>query len=220
MAQPTVNPPLDIAALKREARRKGTSPERLLELAEMEPELAREVARSPNTSPEVLAQLTELYFQDTSILELLARNPHTPLGTLEQLVNKVPNWVAFNKAAPESLLRRMAVHSDPEVRQAVLFNKSAPLDVAQTLLLDSELQSDPLVIGQMGVLMAYGIGRQVNKNMLFRAMTLTDFIPVEAALALAQHLNPDIRQALLQHSEKIAASVRPQIVSQLQGKTP
>ena len=94
----------DLAALKREARRKGTPPERLLELARMGPELAREVARSDNTLPDILARLVNIQPDDLPTLQKVAANKRTPAQTLTELAAhpqaEVVWWAAGNPATP------------------------------------------------------------------------------------------------------------------------
>lgn len=184
----------------------------------MGPELAWEIVRSVNTPPKVLAQLTEIYAHDVRLLEKIATHQNTSAETLNFLAKEVPWAVAVNRNASASLLRYLSNHPNSYVYDAVLYNPSAPKDVIERL---NELKDTrPKAATPREVLELYSKGSKYFDDFLLRNMERTDLIPAEAALALAQHPNPDIRQTLLQHSEKIAMSVRPQIVSQLQGKTP
>ncbi|MFC6592972.1 hypothetical protein ACFP81_13825 [Deinococcus lacus] len=209
---------LDLAALKREARKEGTPPERLLELAEMGPELAGEILRSINTPPEVLERLAVLYSEDEKILEKVAAHVNTPVPTLTMLAQKVPWSVAWNRATPTALLRQLAKHPNSSVRDRVEFNPSTPSDIKQALARVRE--SLPLSLKPREILELYSKGKKYFDDFLLRNIEPSDIIPAEAALALAQHPNPEIRQALLQHSDKVAEAVRSQIVQQLQGETP
>lgn len=205
-------------ALKREARRKGTPPERLLELAKMGPELTREIVRSNNTSPEILAQLVEIYPDDEFILRRIAEHQNTSAETLKLLAAKLPWSVARNRNAPTSLLRQLSKHPNSSVYEAVLYNPSTPVDVVEQLT--KILESRPQTLAPREVLVQYGKGTKYFDDFLLRNIERADLIPAEAALSLSQHPNPEIHEALLQNAEKITASVRSQIISQLQGETP
>ena len=211
---------LDLTFLKREARKKGTPATRLLELAGMGPELARQVARSDNTPPDVLARLAA--HDDTTTVKVVAANPHTPGPTLARLASHpeplVVLKVACNSSTPEATIRELARHPKKNIRQGVACNRAAPLDVLVGLRDD---HAGPTMDG-LTTLSRYGgnawvVPQDYPEAALHRAVTLTDLIPAEAAQRLAGHPSPAIRQLLLLHGEKIASSVRTQILKQLEG---
>lgn len=212
--------PEELKALKREARKKGTSAARLLELAGLGPELSREVAKSENTPPEILAQLAQS--ADAGTLQRVAANPHTPSQTLATLAKrsntKIVLNVACNKSTPETILRQLSDHPKQNIRRGVTANAAAPLD----LLLKLRAENDHLVYGALKTLVQYGDNSPApnldfSEDQLLRAVALTDLIPAGTALRLAQHPSPEIRQALAENVDKIALSVRPQF---LKGATP
>ncbi|MGX9687008.1 hypothetical protein ACTQ9L_07660 [Deinococcus wulumuqiensis] len=253
----------DLAALKREARRKGTPPERLLELARMGPELAREVARSDNTLPDILARLVNIQPDDLPTLQKVAANKRTPAQTLTELAAhpqaEVVWWAAGNPATPLACLEALTEHPAPKVRSWLVSNPVMPLSVlvrwqhefphliriplnsctvgkappvhpyrririfSYSHLLGLNLKL-PDSIGirmtyqALKTLVEYGEGAEFSAEELTRALILTDLIPAPAALRLLPF--PEFHRTLLQNADKIAASVRPQILAQLQGGTP
>ncbi|WP_291430537.1 hypothetical protein [Deinococcus sp.] len=117
-------------ALKREARKQGTSAVRLLQLAALGPELTREVARGQHSPPHLLQALAS--HPDTLTVEAVASNPHTPPQTLEDLSLKntaLAKKVAHNKSTPEATLERLGKSQSDQIREAVSFNPSTPLHV-------------------------------------------------------------------------------------------
>lgn len=208
----------DLAALKREARRKGTPPERLLELARMRPALAREVARGDNTPPELLAQLVRIQPDDVPTLQKVAANKRTPAQTLVELAShpqaEVVWWVAGNPATPLACLEALTEHPAPKVRSWLVSNPVMPLSV----LVRWQHEFPHLTYQALKTLVEYGEEAEFAAEELTRALTLTDLIPAPAASRLLDF--PELRRTLLQNADKIAASVRSQIVSQLEGETP
>lgn len=208
----------DLAALKREARRKGTPPERLLELARMGPELAREVARSDNTLPDILARLVNIQPDDLPTLQKVAANKRTPAQTLTELAAhpqaEVVWWAAGNPATPLACLEALTEHPAPKVRSWLVSNPVMPLSV----LVRWQHEFPHLTYQALKTLVEYGEGAEFSAEELTRALILTDLIPAPAALRLLPF--PEFHRTLLQNTDKIAASVRPQILAQLQGETP
>lgn len=119
----------DLASLKREARLKSTSAGRLLELAALDPQLSRSVAKSKYASADVLEQLSRS--GDMPTRRAVAANPVAPLGLLEKLA-KDHQWtvlkaVATNPSTPEHLLMLLASHKRDSVRQSLFARSGLPL---------------------------------------------------------------------------------------------
>ena len=74
--------------LKQEAENENTSGDRLAELAQISTELARVVAKNPNTPSEVLRSLSES--DDTATRQNVAGNPNTPTNVLWKLGEEFP----------------------------------------------------------------------------------------------------------------------------------
>ncbi|MCY1704312.1 hypothetical protein [Deinococcus sp. SL84] len=112
---------LDLTALKREARRKGTPPERLLELAGIGPVIARAVAASKYVVPEILVQLAES--EDWVTRARVAHHRRTPLETLEKLAQDGEGGVLRNLLQNDRLplctLSTLAAHPNELVHEGV-----------------------------------------------------------------------------------------------------
>lgn len=203
-------------ALKREARKQGTSPERRLELAALGPELAREVARAQHTPPEVLARLADT--DDLPTLERLAANKRTPPEVLLRLAScvhwEVVWWVAQNPGTPLAALEALTGHPSAQVRQWLAANPAMPLP----LLIRLREESLALTYEALKTLVEYGEGAAVDEARLLRAVTLTELIPAPTALRLLASVqwHPLLRE----QAGRIALSVRPDILALLQGGTP
>lgn len=213
---------LDWKALKREARKQGTSAERLAELVALGPELSREVARGQHTPPYVLQALAA--HPDPLTVEAVASNPHTPPQILEGLSLEnaaLAKKVAHNKSTPASTLERLGNSQSDQIREAVSYNPSTPLHVLLILRDDpNSAVSDHLLLRSMGLLDLYGKTRDVPAETLVRAMALTDLIPAEAAARLSECADPDVQLGLLENIDKVALSVRNEIRQRLPSKEP
>ncbi|MFN4250292.1 hypothetical protein [Deinococcus sp.] len=213
---------LDWKALKREARKQGTSAERLAELVARGPELSREVARGQHTPPQLLQALAS--HPDPLTVEAVASNPHTPPQILEALSLKntaLAKKVAHNKSTPGSTLERLGKSQSDQIREAVSFNPSAPLHVLLMLRDDPNAAvSDHLLLRSMGLLDLYGKAKDVPAEKLVRAMALTDLIPAEAAGQLSECSDPHVQLGLLENIDKVALSVRNEIRQRLLSKEP
>lgn len=179
-------------------------------------ELAREVARSQNTPPEVLAQLADT--DDLGTLERLAANKHTPPQTLARLATcahwEVVQWVAGNPMTPLEVLEAFISHPSVRVRGMLADNPAAPLRVLVRL----RDESSALNYDALKTLIEYGEGAEFDDSQLLRAISLTELIPAPAALRLLETAR--WHPLLLERVGVIALSVRPEILTRLQGVTP
>ena len=182
----------------------------------MGPELAREVARSGNTPPAVLARLA--VSEDLQTVQKVAASKRTPPEILTQLAAhpraEVVWWVAQNPATPLTCLEALTEHSDPKVRSWLASNPVMPISV----LVRWQSEFPHLAYQALKTLVEYGEGADFSSDELARALALTDLIPAPAALRLLS--SPGWHSALQEHAEKVAQAVRPQILAQLQGETP
>lgn len=206
MAQPTVNPPPDLAALKREARRKGTPPERLLELAEMEPELARVIAGSSCTPLAVLAQL--IAHEDTKTRRALAGNMATSSEILALLANDSARTVlvevAHNPNTPEETQLELFELNISSVRRA-LTNKRPVLPKLQEKFVYSENQEDRLDIAQchdllpeFALLLSHDSDTQVREAIVFNH---ADKVKQEVLDTFVNSENPSLRGRVAEYSQ-------------------
>lgn len=213
---------LDWKALKREARKQGTSAERLAELVALGPELSREVARGQHTPPHVLQALAS--HPDPLTVEAVASNPHTPPQILEGLSLEnaaLVKKVAHNRSTPASTLERLGNSQSDQIREAVSYNPSTPLHVLLILRDDpNSAVSDHLLLRSMTLLNVHGNTKDVPAETLVRAMALTDLIPAEAAGRLSECSDPDVQFGLLENIDKVALSVRNEIRQRLPSKEP
>lgn len=101
------------ANLEEEAQNPDTSPERLIELAQMDPLLALLVAENPTTPSGLLFSLTELekerwpvpyHSWQADFRRIIAKNPNTPLSLLSILYATYPNEAKQNPSYPLLLL--------------------------------------------------------------------------------------------------------------------
>lgn len=209
---------VDWTALKREARRQDTSPERRLELAHFAPDLAREVARAQNTPPDVLAALAQ--HPDLRVRLALASNPRTPPTLLAAFCRssdmELLVAVAGNKSTPPSQLETLAQHRNTRIEGQLASNPSTPLDVLTIIA----PRSGNLTIQGLKILVEYGDNApcaNLDKTVpdLIKGMALSELIPAGAARRLLDHPSPEIRQTLHRHVDKVATSIRAQIKQHL-----
>ncbi len=209
---------VDWKVLKREARRQDTTPERRLELAHFAPDLAREVARSQNTPPDVLATLAQ--HPDLRVRLALASNPRTPLALLVAFCRssdmELLVAVAGNKSTPPTELETLAQHRNTRIQGQLASNPSIPLDVLTIIA----SRSGNLPIQGLKILVEYGDNApcaNLDKTVpdLIKGMALSELIPAGAARRLLDHPSTEIRQTLHRHVDKVATSIRAQIKQQL-----
>ncbi|MFC6592973.1 hypothetical protein ACFP81_13830 [Deinococcus lacus] len=107
----------DLQALKREARKRGTPPERLLELARMGPPVSRAVATSRHVSPGLLVELA--YSEDWVTRARVSHHRKTPLFILDKLANDKESGVLRNLLThprlPEHICRNLMQCQDATV---------------------------------------------------------------------------------------------------------
>lgn len=113
---------LNLAALRGEIRRKDTTPERLLEIAELDPQLSRSVAKGKTTPPAVLDRLARS--GDMPTRAQVAQNPNTLPATLFHLVDD-PQWTVLKALTehphfPAELLGKLSCHKRSTVRAAAV----------------------------------------------------------------------------------------------------
>lgn len=142
--------PEELNALKREARKQGTSAARLLELAALESQISRSIAKAVNTPTSVLEQLARS--TDLTTRKLVAANPTTPPALLEILA-KDRQWtvlkaVAENPHTPPGTLERLARHKQHTVKTALLNNPHLPLAALLVLNQDTDVRVRSAVLVQ------------------------------------------------------------------------
>jgi hypothetical protein len=134
----------DIPALKKEAKSSKTTSERLLELGEISPELARSVAKSKYAPIQVLEKLAQHI--DAHTRAAVARHRDTPMSVLERLA-KDPQWSvckATLERTPESYRRNptrnifeaLAGNKRFSVRQTAAARVDCPSDLLEKLAKD------------------------------------------------------------------------------------
>lgn len=93
------------------------------------------IARNPNTSPDVLAQLVKT--DSSHIRSTVAANPNTPISVLVALASDnngyVRSRVARNPNTPPDVLALLAEDDDLDVRQAAACNPFMPLAMLERL---------------------------------------------------------------------------------------
>jgi hypothetical protein len=98
----------------------------------------QQLASSPNTQPEVLAQLA--YKEDPALLERVAENPQTTPATLEKLsaheAPEVRSAVAENLQTPVERIKELASDENPDVRYRLAENAKTPVEVLESLSSD------------------------------------------------------------------------------------
>jgi hypothetical protein len=132
---------MDVAALKKEARAKGTSARRLLELAAMDVSLSRLVAKAKRTPTSVLEKLSRS--SDTSTQAAVASHSNTPSTVLSYLGGHgkytILKAVAKNPHTPDEVIEKLATHKHSAVREAVACREVLPEAIAVRLAKDPEL---------------------------------------------------------------------------------
>ncbi|GAA0503884.1 hypothetical protein [Deinococcus depolymerans] len=205
---------LDWKALKREARKLDTSPERRVELARFSPDLAREVARAQNTPPEVLEVLART--SDSRVVLAVMRNPNTPPALLMELASSQDTElllaIAGNKSTPPEVLRNLSERRYRRMEDRLAANPATPLDVLEAIA----ERVDSLTTVGLKILVEYGDNAPYpnldkTESELIKGMALTELIPGGAARRLLSHPSPEVRQTLSRHIEKVARSARPEI---------
>lgn len=120
---------LDLKPLKKEAGDRKTSAARLLELASMDVQLSRSVAKSKHAPAQVLEYLARS--SDMTTRRAVAANPTIPLALMEKLARDnqwtVLKAVATNASTPPHLLKHLASHSRDTVRHALFQRDFVPL---------------------------------------------------------------------------------------------
>jgi hypothetical protein len=86
------------ATLEAEAGNENTSPQRLVELAGISPELARRVAQNPNAPSELLQKLSQ--HSDRFTRQNVTANPNTPIEILLELAASFPEVFLENPILP------------------------------------------------------------------------------------------------------------------------
>lgn len=122
---------LDLTALKKEANQKGTSASRLLEIAALDVQLSRTVAKSRHTPLAVLEPLAKS--ADMPTRRAVAANPNTPATMLEKMAGDkqwtVLKAIAANPNTAPSTLVQLLDHKQDSVWQAVLEQPTWPAEV-------------------------------------------------------------------------------------------
>lgn len=113
---------LDLPALRGEIRRKDTTPARLLDIAALDPQLSRSVAKAKTTPPQVLDRLARS--PDMPTRARVAEHSATPLPTLAHLAGD-PQWTVLkalteNPNLPADLLLGLSRHKRATVRAAAV----------------------------------------------------------------------------------------------------
>ncbi|MEM7738546.1 MAG: hypothetical protein AAF267_22455, partial [Deinococcota bacterium] len=134
---------LDLDALKKEARRKNTSYERLRELAGMDEALSRMIAKSKKTPPKLLEELARS--GDMPTRRAVAANENTDVAVLEQLAGDqqwtVLKSLARNPNTPDKVLLQLAKHKQYTVREALVMRGVDGLNMPRNLV-DTLVQDD------------------------------------------------------------------------------
>ncbi|GHG14233.1 DUF2336 domain-containing protein [Deinococcus indicus] len=205
---------LDWKALKREARKLGTSAERLAELARISPDLAREVARAQNTPPQVLEVLART--SDSRAVLAVMSNPNTPPALLMELASSQDTElllaIAGNRSTPPEVLRKLSERCHRRMADRLAANPATTLDVLEAI---AERVTCLTTMG-LEILVGYGDNAPCpnldkTASELIKGMALTELIPGGAARRLLSHPSPEVRQTLSRHIEKVARSVRTEI---------
>lgn len=122
---------LDLTTLKREARAKGTSETRLLELAALDVQLSRTIAKAAHTPLTVLEKLATS--ADMPTRRAVAANSHTPGAMLDKMAGDkqwtVLKAIAANPNATPPTLVQLLNHKQDSVWQAVLEQPIWPAEV-------------------------------------------------------------------------------------------
>lgn len=132
---------MDINELKKEARAKGTSAQRLLELAAMDTSLSRLIAKAKRTPASVLEKLARS--SDTSTQVAVASHPNTSSSVLSYLGGHgkytILKAVAKNPNTPDAIIEKLAAHKHSAVREAVAWRAVLPEAIAVRLAQDPDV---------------------------------------------------------------------------------
>lgn len=136
----TLNHPPDLQALKREARHKATSAQRLLELAALDPQVSRAVAGNKTAPLPVLEGLARS--SDMPTRRAVAANAGATAALLNHL-SKDRQWtvlkaVAVHPHTDAPTLERLSVHSRDTVKTALLGRSNLLSQVLETLGRDQD----------------------------------------------------------------------------------
>lgn len=129
---------LDLKALKREVRRSGVKPTRLLEIAALDPQLSRFVGSVPSAPAAVLATLSRS--TDIPTRRAVASNPVAYAAILDDLARdhslQVLKAVAMNPNTSSDTIDALVNHSQPTVRAATLRYSPRPPGLLERLTND------------------------------------------------------------------------------------
>lgn len=136
MATPSQSP--EQLTPKQEAANENTSQGRLRELAKASVELARIVAKNPNTDPELLRKLG--FSSDQTTREGVAANPNTPSDILLKLGAQFPGQLLDNPIFPLLLLENPNLLADMPVEtlRSVLKREAVPISFLEWAANDSD----------------------------------------------------------------------------------
>lgn len=195
--------PEELKALKREARKQGTSETRLLELAALGPELSREVAKTLHTPLAVLEHLAKS--DDLTTRKLVANHPSVPPALLDKLATDrqwtVLKAVAENPHTPPGTLERLARHKQHTVKTALLNNPRLPLDAFMVLNQDTDVRVRSAVLVQENLPVPLKREALTHPEAEVRASALiglADHEPHMGGLA-----EPDLRMAAQDQDERV-----------------
>jgi hypothetical protein len=138
---------MDITALKKEAKNARITPERMLELAAIETELARLIAKRNDLTLVVYHQLAKS--RDATTRASMAKNPKTPLEVLEILA-KDRQWSVAKAVLGAKVNRTMTLSrvifetivANPRfsVRQSAAEHSACPPDLLERLASDKAVE--------------------------------------------------------------------------------
>jgi hypothetical protein len=135
---------MDLKALKKEARQKRISPQRLLEIANMDATLSRQIANRLDLPLEIFKELAKS--RDMFTRAAIAKNENTPLDILE-LLARDPQWTVSKsilgsrkfgtrKLLPRSLIEIIVFHKRFTVRETAAEYPYCPTDLLEVLAKD------------------------------------------------------------------------------------
>jgi hypothetical protein len=135
---------MDLKALKKEARQKRISPQRLLEIANMDATLSRQIANRLDLPLEIFKELAKS--RDMFTRAAIAKNENTPLDILE-LLARDPQWTVSKsilgsrkfgarKLLPHSLIELIVFHKRFTVRETAAEYPYCPTDLLEVLAKD------------------------------------------------------------------------------------
>jgi hypothetical protein len=126
---------IDLKALKREAKSKNTTLERLREIANLHVQISRAVATSHHAPPQILDDLARS--SDMPTRAAVAKNPNTPLEGLERLSEDhqwtVLKGLTVNQKTSVAIFLRLALHRQSSVQVAVAISAFVPIRALEYL---------------------------------------------------------------------------------------